>query len=388
MKSKKIAFSIIFMSFVLVFTSCNSKKEEKEVEVEKETKVEVTKEIAEDKVTVLSPYSDIRYFEYSDDIKEKYTEYEYREEDIFTYRFNEETILEGSEDIQKEVMEKGKNPGLGIRSLHEKGITGEGVTVAIIDQNLFPNHPEYSGKIIEYFDSGCGEANNRGSMHGPAVLSLLVGDSMGVAPNSKVYYAAAPSWEADSKYYADSLYWIIEENSKLPIDEKIRVVSVSAAPSGEGSPFEKNLEMWDEAVLAAQEERLLVLDCTNNKSTGFLYPAFFDYENRDDITLSKGGYPASLHRVRDDGIGVPTDFRTVAQEVQEGKPTYQYWGQGGRSWGIPYGAGVCALGWQINPNLTSDEIVDLLFETRYEGEGGSNMINPDAFVEAVEQTLE
>ena len=146
--------------------------------------------------------------------------------------------------------------------------------------------------------------------------------------------------------------------------------------------------MWDEAVLAAQEEGILVLDCTVNKSTGFLYPAFFDYENRDDITLSKGGYPDSLYRVRDDGIGVPTDFRTVAQEFQEGKPTYQYDGQGGRSWGIPYGAGVCALGWQINPNLTSDEIVDLLFETRYEGEGGSNMINPVAFVEAVEQTLE
>lgn len=35
-----------------------------------------------------------------------------------------------------EILAIGKDPGLGIRSLHEHGITGRGVTIAIIDQPL------------------------------------------------------------------------------------------------------------------------------------------------------------------------------------------------------------------------------------------------------------
>jgi hypothetical protein len=35
-----------------------------------------------------------------------------------------------------DILEIGKNPGLGIRSLHDRGITGRGIGVAIIDQPL------------------------------------------------------------------------------------------------------------------------------------------------------------------------------------------------------------------------------------------------------------
>ena len=38
--------------------------------------------------------------------------------------------------IPEEIMEQYKNPGLNLRSLHEKGITGKGVGIAIIDQPL------------------------------------------------------------------------------------------------------------------------------------------------------------------------------------------------------------------------------------------------------------
>jgi len=34
----------------------------------------------------------------------------------------------------QQTMEMGKDPGLGIRDLHAKGITGRGVGIAIIDQ--------------------------------------------------------------------------------------------------------------------------------------------------------------------------------------------------------------------------------------------------------------
>lgn len=337
----------------------------------------------------LEPFDDIRYFEGVSwtDSKQSYDESEYSKDDIITYTFNEGTILKGSEELQASIMENGKNPGLGVRSLHERGITGEGVNVAIIDQNLLLNHPEFAGKIAAYFDTGCNTGKEDGSMHAPAVTSLLVGETIGVAPDARVYFAAAPSWKLDSEYYANGLYWIIEENSKLPENEKIRVVSVSAAPSGEGSPFTKNLEMWDDAVAAAQQEGIIVLDCRDDPQTGFISPAFYDIENPEDVSACTGGFPTFTYSITAPSIGVPTSYRTVAEEYREGEPSYQYTGEGGLSWGIPYATGVLALGFQINPNLENEEIIKLLADTCTTSQDGSNVINPVAFIEAVEKTL-
>ena len=135
--------------------------------------------------TPVAPYSDIRYFEHSGTQK-SYEEGEYNRDDIVTYTFNQDTVLVGSEDLQAQIMERGKNPGLGIRALHERGVTGKDVNVAIIDQNLLLNHPEFAGKIAAYYDTGCGTEENSGSMHAPAVTSILVGDSIGVAPDARV----------------------------------------------------------------------------------------------------------------------------------------------------------------------------------------------------------
>ena len=45
------------------------------------------------------------------------------------------------------LLEEGKNPGLGIRSLHERGIDGRGVGIAIIDQPLLLGHIEYTSRL-------------------------------------------------------------------------------------------------------------------------------------------------------------------------------------------------------------------------------------------------
>ncbi len=338
-------------------------------------------------VEVVKPFSDLRYIEYAG-FKKVYEKDEIIQEDIITYTFNEKTILKGYEDQQKQIMENGKNPGLGVRSLHALGITGKGVNVAIIDQNMLLDHPEFEGKIVKYYDTGCEQSENRGSMHGPAVTSILVGETNGVAPDANVYYAAAPSWKADSQYFADALYWVIDENKKLPANEKIHVVSVSGAPSGQGSPFTTNLESWDEAVLAAQNEGILVLDCRLDDTTGIIYQAFYDPSNPDDVALVKGGTPQSHQVISNQYIGVPTSYRTVAEEYDLGDCSYQYTGKGGLSWGIPYAAGVLALGWQLNPNLSSDEMIEILFETCTTANDGSNIIDPVKFIEAINKTLE
>lgn len=305
--------------------------------------------------------------------------------DLATFRIESYMVFEGSEEQAEELIEAGKNPGLGVRSLHEQGITGEGVNVAIIDQNLLLDHPEYAGNVAAYYDSGCEQPEDAGSMHAPAVLSLLAGKSLGVAPGAKVWFAAIPDKE-DAAYYADCLNWIIEQNRALPEGEKIRVVSVSAAP-GEW----ENGSQWDEAVTAAKAEGVLILDCASTNETGFVFAGYSDPDFPEDVTKCTPGFPDMDNNFSGiywtSKLFVPSSFRTTAQEYVAGLYIYTYWGNGGRSWSIPYAAGVLALGWQVNPELDAQTMMDLLLQSAYVNEEGCHIIDPPAFIELVRATV-
>jgi len=251
--------------------------------------------------------------------------------------------------------------------------------VAIIDQPLYQDHPEFAGKIAAYHDVGC---ESESSMHGPAVASLLVGAKCGTAPDARLYFVAAPSWTGDSAYQAKALDWITDQNEKLPAGEKIRVVSVSAAPSGPGSPFKKSKEMWDTACARAEKAGILVLDCTGHH--GFLGPCYYDATDPETVSRCKPGFPSRPGMpVRGKLLLVPCSPRTTAEEYERGDCAYQYCGQGGLSWGIPYAAGVLALGWQARPDLTGPQMRELLFASAHVTPEGARTINPQAFIEAV-----
>ena len=80
------------------------------------------------------------------------------------------------------LLEAGKNPGLGIRSLHERGIDGRGVGIAIIDQPLLKNHQEYADKLVMYKAMDLWTRFASPQMHGSVVASIAIGKRCGVAP--------------------------------------------------------------------------------------------------------------------------------------------------------------------------------------------------------------
>ena len=333
-------------------------------------------------LSAVEPYQDVRFSNLSllpaDSVPERSL--------IMTLWFNGSAGWPAAyRDIAAEVLELGKNPGLGIRALHEQGVIGEGVTVAIIDQNLVTalDHPEYAGKIVEYFDTGTGQPESRGSMHGPAVASLLMGQTVGTAPGASLYFAAAPSWNADAQYFADGLDWIVEENEKLPEGQKIRVVSVSARPSGVDTPFTANNDAWDAAVERAEAAGILVLDCTAHR--GLTAPLFCDLDDPDDLTRCIPGWPEQEETpaAEPDRLYVPTSRRTTAEQYFQGEDGYQYTGSGGLSWSTPYLAGVLALGWQIRPDLDGGEMLQIAFDTAYRTPDGAKILDPAAFIEGV-----
>jgi len=303
---------------------------------------------------------------------------------IQTLWFNQDTTWPvPSQPVAQSVLEAGKNPGMGIRALHAQGITGTGVNVAIIDQNLLLDHPEFKGKVVSYFDTGTQQPADQGSMHAPAVTSLLVGTTIGTAPGAQVYFAAAPSWTGDAQYYADALNWVVDQNQKLPAAQKIRVVSVSAAPSGPGTPFTKNNSAWDGAYQRATQAGILVLDCTQNH--GVTAPCYYDLAAPDNVAGCTPGFPGVSYQAQKDRLYIPTSRRSTAEEYYQGIFRYQYTGQGGLSWSVPYLAGVLALGWQLRPDLSGTQMLDLVFQSAYINSDGLKIIDPPAFINLVNQ---
>jgi subtilisin family serine protease len=163
-----------------------------------------------------------------------FEEGEYNPEDIPTLRYNMGTVFEGNERLAEEILEQGKNPGLGIRKLHEQGLTGKGINIGIIDSSLILKHPEYEGKIADYYDINIENAEI-GPMHGAAITSILVGSEIGIIPDAKVYYVATETgMKADSQDVADGINWIMEQNKSLPDHQKIRIISISDDPAEMG----------------------------------------------------------------------------------------------------------------------------------------------------------
>jgi hypothetical protein len=282
------------------------------------------------------------------------------------------------------VLTNSMNPGLGIRALHQSGITGRGVSVAIIDYPIPGKHPEYASRISAIHRVGGARGS---SMHGPAVASLLVGHQCGTAPGARLYFIATPDPGMDARHQAEALRWVLQQNEHLPPAEKIRVVSVSSGPSGPGSVF-RNGTAWDEAVQSAEAAGVLVVDGTLHH--GFLGPCNLDPLAPEDPSRCQPVPTQRGSALFTNRLLVPVGPRTVAEEYEHRSPGYKYCGlmastrgMFGTSWTMPYCAGVLAMGWQVNPSVPAARMKNLLFETARRLPNGALIIDPPAFIAAV-----
>src|SRR3989344_8584616 len=347
-----------------------------------------------------------------------------------TINFDTETIWPEKGKLPKDfnpekLLEESKNSGLGIKELHEQGITGQGVFVAIIDQKLDINHPEYKDSIISYMEYDGAEMEEI-SMHGPAVASLLVGKDCGVAPGAKLVYKAAPAGRSFLSE-AQALKDIIEGNKNVPQNEEVMVVSCSIGYMLENP--EPGLDEWVNALGKAKEAGIFVVDVGGNQidipfSGGGSTEKKNDFENylswlREDEgneelnkIISGGNIDEILKKLRevkkDDlanisdidlkkkiearlderkkEIIVPSDYRTMASSWnKEGQ--YMYNGRGGISWSVPFLAGLFALILQVNPNIKREEISEIINESAVVNEKGLRIVNPKGIIELVKERI-
>jgi hypothetical protein len=282
----------------------------------------------------------------------------------------------------QKVLEWGKDPGIGIRKLHEMGYTGKGVNVAYIDQPLLISHSEYNDRNIIYTKIRPNVPGmNNASMHGPAVLSILAGKDVGVAPESTVYFFGHPAWIQDQNTHAESLRKLIEINKSLSDDKKIRIVGFSDGPDTR----EKNIEEYKNAIQEAENNDIMVIDVSCNLNISPLEVKYPNDKNNSQNYEVANWFKSSINEK--DAFFVPTSGRTTAVGNGNDVNEYAFWTDGGLSWAIPYVVGTIALGLQIDPQLTKDEAYNFLKQSQIPYQNGG-IINPEGFVKLVKQNYD
>lgn len=386
----KRVFLVALLLMSLTVTACSPKPkttdvngETKQTDVSPSTQVRITKHpepatFNRESISTLPPPNpayegdktlDLRSYDLSSlDLKDKGKDLEYAE-------FDSKTIwpksLPDKFDPKKQ-MDLGKSPGLNIKKLHKKGITGKGVGLAIIDQPLLVDHVEYKDNLKMYEEIH--SFGDQAQMHGPAVASIAVGKNVGVAPDADLYYIAEThgeyknnDFEYDFTWVAKSIDRILEVNNTLPKDKKIRVISISVG----WDKSQKGYEEVNAAVDRAKKAGVFVVSSSLINTDGYMFnglgrnplsdpeatssyePGLFwkdRYYEYGNEFYSMMGEKAGVKI--DEVLLIPMDSRTTASPTDS--KDYVFYREGGWSWSIPYVAGLYALACEVNPEVTPE----------------------------------
>lgn len=296
--------------------------------------------------------------------------------DLLNMSFDSRTVWSPTERMSKEfdparVMEIGKNPGLGIRSLHARGITGRGIGIAIVDQPLIIEHEEF-GKRIRLYEETNIQPGTPSQMHGPAVASIAAGKTVGVAPETDIYYVAAFAFDTTGKdenramnfrWYAQAVRRIVEINHQLPLHKKIRTISLSIG----WHESQMAADEMEQAVAAAKKAGMLVTSSSIGATHGVQINGLGRAPLADPDkfeSYSPGTFWAKRltdPRLPKNALLIPMDSRCTASPT--GAKDYAFYRQGGWSWITPYLAGVYALAVQVKPEITPDEFLSLALKS-------------------------
>ena len=261
-----------------------------------------------------------------------------------------------------QILELGKNPGLGVRALHAQGVTGRGIGIGIVDHFLLNSHREFAGRIKWYEEiNRLGDAPAR--MHGLAVASIAVGTTVGVAPEADLYYIGVGDnyriFPFMPHYFAQGIRRLLQVNQRLPDEHKIRAISLSFGPG----PGVLGYEDFISAIQEAEAEGILVAWCGEGRFPifGLNVAPTADRDDFQSCSLPPWLLRRALRSPTPTCLYVPMDSRTTASPT--GPSDFVFYGPGGASWTVPYAAGAFALAAQVDPAITPEKFWSLALET-------------------------
>ena len=250
-----------------------------------------------------------------------------------------------------------------LKSIHDQGITGKGVTIAVLDGAVNPNIPELKGANIQDRTPCVKSSAPENAAHGTTVAQILVSPEFGVAPDATLYTYTIPLHGDAPGSNCTISGWTGEAKNDTPllieqaINDGANIITISSS-----FPTDSIDLRW--AMARALAEGVIVVAAMGNETTE---------DPSDSLALWKGIC----------GIGATTRYSTLTE--------YTNWGNGvmttalgtvmtrdtstgrveeeeGTSFATPIIAGFLALGWQhFDEDVSADQMLQALAATGRNG---------------------
>ena len=280
-----------------------------------------------------------RYFDKMENEEEPHYNYRVRSPELPRAEF-----LEGEKSF-------GANADQWIGVPEERNDWGRGVKVAILDSGIDLSHSNLDGVSIEEIDLLGDGASSRG--HGTAIASIISGNDsgiMGIAPSASLLSIRV----LDGEGQGDS--FTVAKGIVEAANRGAQVINLSLGGTGESIVLKNAVDY------ARAQGSLVVAAVGNEGVSGVSYPAKFDHVigvtsvDANGRQSSFANYGEGVD-IAAPGVGVFTAWEDEALVSFSGTSS-----------ATAFISGALASEISRNPNLSSDQVVDLLYKYSNESE--------------------
>ena len=243
-----------------------------------------------------------------------------------------------------------------LNTVHQKGITGKGVTIAVIDGPVDTSNPALKGANITDKSRCTIQDSPEGIRHGTDMAIILVSPISGVAPDATLYNYQASTDGTISNGSCDSKGGRLNTTSALinqAVEDGAQIISISLSVS------EVSFELkW--AITNAIAKGVIIVAAAGNEALLDDITALGRYSGVVGVSaINSDGTFASYSNSANGMVTAAFGGPYNTYDVNTGEPVTVH----GTSISTPLVAGMLALARQKWPDATTNQILQLLVHT-------------------------
>ena len=243
-----------------------------------------------------------------------------------------------------------------LNTVHQKGITGKGVTIAVIDGPVDTSNPALKGANITDKSRCTIQDSPEGVRHGTDMAIILVSPISGVAPDATLYNYQAFTGSTTSNGSCDSNGGRLNKVSALinqAVEDGAQIISVSQSVNESTNELK-----W--AITNAITKGVIIVAAAGNEALPDDITALGRYSGVLGVSaINSDGTFASYSSWGDGVVTAAFGGPYTTYDVNTGEPVTVH----GTSISTPLVAGMLALARQKWPDATANQILQLLVHT-------------------------